>query len=108
MKGRFGYDPRSAWDTLTTGYSPHTQGQKVATYPLTELLAAIGLQTFPPLAINSHYRFVPWEKRLPAITARIAASGAINLSNTLPYQFVVLSRGKFKNFSKAQLIKEQP
>ena len=50
MTGRFGFDPRSSWDTLNTGYSPNDQGEEVDSYPATELLAAIGLQTFPPLA----------------------------------------------------------
>ena len=104
MTGRFGFDPRSSWDTLNTGYSPNDQGEEVASYPTTELLAAIGLQTFPPSPANDHYCYVPWETRLPVIAARTAASGAINPSKTRHYQFAVLSRGKFKNFSKAQLV----
>jgi CRISPR-associated protein Csx14 len=104
MTGRFGFDPRSSWDTLNTGYSPNDQGEEVDSYPATELLAAIGLQTFPPLAVNDHYHYTPWEHPLPALAARTASSGAINLSNTRPYRFAVLSRGKFKNFSRAELV----
>lgn len=104
MTGRFGFDPRSSWDTLNTGYSPNDQGDAVDSYPATELVAAIGLQTFPPLAVNDHYYYTPWEQPLPAIAARTVACGAIKHSNTRPYRFAVQSRGKFKNFSKAELV----
>lgn len=104
MTGRFGFDPRSSWDTLNTGYSPNDQGDEVDSYPATELLAALGLQTFPPLAVDEHYHYTAWEQPLPALAARAVASGAINLSNTRLYRFAVQSRGKFKNFSKAELV----
>jgi CRISPR-associated protein Csb3 len=104
MKGRYGFDTRSSWDTLNTGYSPNDQGNEVDSYPATELLAAIGLQTFSPASVNDRYHFTPWEQPLPTMIARAAASGGVNTSNTIPYGFSILSRGKFKNFSKAQLI----
>jgi CRISPR-associated protein Csx14 len=104
MTGRYGFDPRSSWDTLNTGYSPNDQGEEVDSYPATELLAAIGLETFPPVPAGDHYCFTPWENPLPTIAARAAASNVINPSNTQPYKFSVLSRGKFKSFSKADAV----
>jgi CRISPR-associated protein Csx14 len=104
MTGRYGFDLRSSWDTLNTGYSPNEQGEEVDSYPAVELLAAIGLQNFCPAAVKDAYHFVPWEHLLPAIAARAAVCGALQLGATRPYRFSVLSRGKFKSFSKAQLI----
>jgi CRISPR-associated protein Csb3 len=108
MSGRYGFDPRSSWDTLNTGYSPNDQGEEVDSYPATELLAAIGLQTFRPAAHNGYYQFTPWEQPLPTIAARCAACGSVNPTGTRPYRFAVLSRGKFKNFSKATLTTKEP
>jgi CRISPR-associated protein Csx14 len=102
MTGRYGFDRRSSWDTLNTGYSPNEQGEKVDSYPTVELLAAVGLQNFCPLVVKDMYHFIPWEHPLPTIAARAAVSGAVRTSETSPYGFSVLSRGKFKSFSKAQ------
>ena len=45
---RLGLDPRSSWNTLDTGFSPNDQQLPVDTYAATELLAAVGLETFRP------------------------------------------------------------
>jgi hypothetical protein len=103
MTSRFGVDPRSSWSALDTGYSPNDQNQQpVDTYSAVELLAAIGLQMFSPAVAKVNYVFAPWEQPLPTIAARAAASGTLSLSDARPYSFSILSRGKFKFFSKAE------
>jgi len=49
LTGRFGVDPRAAWNALDMGFSPNDQKMKVATYPAVELLAAVGLQRCRPV-----------------------------------------------------------
>jgi len=104
MTGRFGFDPRSSWDRHNTGYSPNLQGEEVESYPAVELLAAVGLQNFRPASVKDEFYFTPWKKQLPTIAARAAVSGALGLADDCFYSFTVLSRAKFKSFSKAQLI----
>jgi len=106
MTSRIGVDPRSSWNALDTGYSPNDQNQQpVDTYPAVELLAAVGLQTFSPSVVEDTYLCSPWEQPLPAIAARAAVSGILRMSEQRSYGFTVLSRGKFKFFSKAALTK---
>jgi CRISPR-associated protein Csx14 len=102
MTGRFGFDPRSSWNAGDTGFSPNDHSLPVETYPVVELLAAIALQAFSPRTANDKYFFTPWEQALPAIVARAAVSGAMGLSDSRLYGFAILSRGKFKFFSKAE------
>lgn len=104
MSGRFGFDIRSSWDTLNTGYSPNDQGEEVESYPAVELLAAIGLQNFRPVAVEDDFRFTTWSQPLPTIAAIAASSGALALAESRSYRFSVVSRGKFKSLSKAQLL----
>lgn len=105
MTNRFGFDSRSTWDRLNTGYSPNLH-HEVDSYPAVEMLAAIALQTFCPIAVEDQYFFTPWEHALPTIVARAAANNIINISNTPSYSFKIVKRGKFKNFSKAQLVRK--
>jgi CRISPR-associated protein Csb3 len=101
MTSRLGLDPRSSWNTLDTGFSPNDHQLPVDTYPPTELLAAIGLETFRPSLADDGYVYAIWSNPLPVIIARAAASGNLNLQGITRYCFEVASRGKFKYFAKA-------
>lgn len=101
MTSRLGLDPRSSWNTLDTGFSPNDQQLPVDTYPATELLAAIGLETFRPSPADDGYVYAIWSNTLPVIVARAAASGILNIQGITRYSFEVASRGKFKYFTKA-------
>jgi CRISPR-associated protein Csx14 len=103
MTSRLGLDPRSSWNTLDTGFSPNDQKLAVDTYPATELLAAIGLETFRPWPSNDSYIYATWSSPLPVIVARAAASGSLDIQGTTRYRFEVASRGRFKYFTKASL-----
>jgi CRISPR-associated protein Csb3 len=104
MTSRLGLDPRSSWNTLDTGFSPNDQKLAVDTYPATELLAAIGLETFRPSPAEDGYVYAIWSNPLPAIVARAAASGNLDIHGITRYCFEVASRGKFKYFTKAALL----
>lgn len=104
MSGRFGLDPRSAWNTLDFGSSPNTQNTDVFTYPAAEMLAAVGLQGFRPRASRKHgfvYRL--WERPLPVLSARAAVSGALPDGIHQEFSFHVEKRsGSYSCFAFAQ------
>ncbi len=104
MTSRLGLDPRSSWNTLDTGFSPNDQQLPVDTYPATELLAAIGLETFRPSPADDGYVYAVWSNPLPVIVARAAASGNLDIQGITRYCFEVASRGKFKYFTTASLL----
>lgn len=104
MSGRFGLDPRSAWNTLDFGSSPNTQNTEVFTYPAAEMLAAVGLQGFRPRASRKQefiYRL--WERPLPVLSARAAVSGALPDGIHQAFSFQVEKRsGSYSCFAFAQ------
>jgi len=100
MSRRIGLDVRSSWNRLDEGFSPNNQGLKVETYPATELLAAIGLQHFVPVE-GDGYAYLCWTERLPAVVARAAVCGCVEVPSAPWYRIQVEARGKFKYFTKA-------
>ncbi|MDE3100888.1 MAG: hypothetical protein KGJ98_01500 [Chloroflexota bacterium] len=105
LTGRFGFDPRPAWNALDLGFSPNDQGLPVLTAPVTELLGAIGLQGFRPQAAGSRTELIysVWSRRLPLRVARAAASGAFSDRR---FRFEVSSRGRYKSFTYAEPVED--
>ncbi len=103
MTGRIGLDIRSSWNALDEGFSPNDQNLPVDTYPSTELLAAIGLETFRPARVDGGYVYACWSSPLPPTVARSVASGSVRVQGTSSYRFEIGARGKFKFFNKATL-----
>jgi CRISPR-associated protein Csx14 len=101
MTSRIGLDTRSSWNTLDQGFSPNDQTLPVDTYPLAELLGAVGLQTFRPAPVDRGYAYMCWWTPMPTVVARAVASGSVRIEGTTCYRFEVQARGKFKFFSKA-------
>ena len=102
LTGRYGFDPRSAWNTLDVGFSPNEQGMAVDTFAAVELLAAVGLQGFRPVPNEGRrWRYVTWDIPLAAPIARAACAAAIPVRGASAYQFRVASRGSYKGFSYA-------
>ncbi len=101
--GRFGVDPRSAWEALDLGYSPNKQNHAVRTYPTVEILAAIGLQGFRPKGTRrTGLGYCLWLAPLPTIVAR---SGCVQAWGGLPsmsYAYRLEGRGRYKYFSFAE------
>jgi len=98
LKSRFGVDPRSAWETLGTGFSPNTLKMKVATYWATELLAAVGLVSCTPARQDNHLCYAIWGLPLPAIVARAAVTGVLPIHRGQRFAFKLVTRGSFGGF----------
>jgi len=101
MTSRLGLDARSSWNTLDTGFSPNDQNLPVDTYAATELLAAIGLETFRPATDGEGFRYASWSLPLPVGVARAVASGCSGEFVDTRFRFHIRARGKFKSFTQA-------
>ena len=84
----FRLDPRGVVDPIHGGFSPDSlrKGAKggidmrVATYPLCELLAVIGLeQTRPDRLDGRCFAYSVWDRMLPPLLARVALGGHLRL-----------------------------
>lgn len=103
MKGRFGFDPRSSWNTRDFGSSPDAQNARVLTYSITEILAAIGLQGFRANSGNVRKKFAYrlWRDFVPLSVARAAAAGVTPISGQT-FSFTVEKRsGAYSCFAFA-------
>lgn len=109
MSGRFGLDPRSAWNTLDFGSSPNTQSRDVYSYPAAEMLAAVGLQGFRPRSSGGRgFSYWLWTQPLPLVAARAAVSGALPDVDSRAFAFQVDKRsGSYSYFTFSQPIKEE-
>jgi CRISPR-associated protein Csx14 len=103
MTGRIGLDTRSSWNALDEGFSPNDQKVLVDTYPATEFLAAIGLETFRPVRSVNGYVYASWSAPLQTVVARAVASCSVNIQGSTRYNFQIATRGKFKFFTKASV-----
>ena len=108
MSGRFGLDPRSAWNTLDFGSSPNTQNRDAYTYPATEMLAAVGLQGFrPSQQTRKGFLYSLWSSPLPLTVARAAAAGVLSKMGNYDFEFEVAKRsGAYSYFTFAQPLEE--
>jgi hypothetical protein len=93
LTGRLGFDPRSAWNPIDTGFSPNdlsTALKSVPTYAFTELLCAVALQRWPfqPDRGTCHYHL--WSQPLPLSVARIHATAGQGPA----YAFSRIKRGQ--------------
>jgi CRISPR-associated protein Csx14 len=106
LRGRFGVDPRSAWKAMDVGFSPDAQGVEVDTYPIVELLAAVGLQRFRPLQNERKdkgivFRYATWRVPLPATIGAATCIGLISTAIPHWFEFRLVYRGKYKGFDYA-------
>jgi CRISPR-associated protein Csb3 len=95
--GRLGLDPRSAWDADGTGFAPnqHDTLRDAATYAWCELLASIGLQTYPFRARNGRLgEYYTWNAPLPITLARAAATGGLVGVPGQRFEYRRVMRGK--------------
>lgn len=102
LTGRFGLDPRTAWNALDVGFSPNDQNMRVATYPAVELLAAIGLQGFRPREADGCFFYSAWSFPLGAAVARAASGGLLPDGET--YRCETSRRGSYKGLTFANRI----
>jgi CRISPR-associated protein Csx14 len=108
-KSKFGVDPRSAWNALDFGSSPDARNKDAATYPAVEVLAAIGLQGFRPVAERrDSIAYYLWTVLLPLSVARAAAVNAWDGLPRFEYRFSIEKRGQsYKYFKSAQFIERK-
>lgn len=93
LTGRLGFDPRSAWNPIDTGFSPNDLGaalKAVPTFVFSELLAAVALQHWPFRSEDRRGRYSLWTRPLPLSVARVQA--ASDLSPDL--EFTRVKRGQ--------------
>lgn len=108
-KSKFGVDPRSAWNALDFGFSPDAHNRDASTYPMVEVLAAIGLQGFRPDARRRHrIEYYLWTSPLPVEVARLAAVAAWEGLPRFEYEFSIAKRGQsYKFFTFAEYIERK-
>lgn len=99
---KLGVDPRPAWNALDYGYSPneHTKKSSLA-YPMTELLACLGLQGIRPGMRKRRLAYALWTEGLTMPPARLAAAGGWSGLPTVEYEFEIERRGKYGCFQIA-------
>lgn len=107
LRGRFGVDPRAAWDALHVGFSPKERRMTVATYIVVELAGAIGLQSFRPKVEQDLYLYATWITPLSACVARPVAAGIIPTAVHKRYRFALTTRGRYKGFDFATPIGDE-
>jgi CRISPR-associated protein Csx14 len=82
----FRLDPRGSVDPIHSGFSPDTlrKGDKggldvrVATYPICELLAILGLEHARPERLDGNrFAYCVWDRFLPPVLARAATAGTL-------------------------------
>jgi CRISPR-associated protein Csx14 len=105
-RSKFGIDPRSAWNALDFGFSPDKHNRDSATYPIVEMLGAIGLQGFRPRPDTRDRRSLEyrlWSVPLHLSVARLAAFSGWPGLPSFRYRFSIAKRGqsyKFYTFAK--------
>jgi len=105
LTGRFGVDPRAAWNALDVGFSPNEQGMEVLTFPAVELLASVGLQRFRPVQDGNYgFSYATWTIPLRVPVARAASANLIPAGNTQTFRFRIAMRGNYKGFDFATLV----
>lgn len=97
QKGRFGFDPGPAWNTLDVGFSPNEQGMEVESSPAVEMLAAVGLQRFRPVMSDSResFDYFTWHSPYSPSVAAAAMAGAMREACDVRYRGSIVSRGQY-------------
>lgn len=97
QKGRFGFDPGPAWNPLDVGFSPNEHTLEVEASPAVELLAAIGVTRFLPIAgyDRETFEYMTWHIPLSPSIAAAAMCSEIADSSSIRFRGCVVSRGQY-------------
>lgn len=108
-KAKFGVDPRSAWNTLDFGFSPNEHGRDSAVFPVVEVMAAFGLQTFrPAVASRQRIGYSLWKSPLALAVARQAFRSPWDGLPVRPCTFAIQQRGQsYKYFTFGNDIQQE-
>ena len=94
MTSRLSVDPRASWTAIDAGFSPNDQNFTVATFPLVEFLAGIGLQRNRPAPDRrQQWSYTAWNTPLPSPLIPTAKQ-ILPSSQTVLYRFEIASRGQ--------------
>ena len=101
--GSFNFDPRGAWTAIDAGYSPNDQAHGLASSPVVELLAAIGVEHARPDEYeNRKIRYATWGCVVAPMLARPALAGAAVGIPARRFRFDLDLSGKNKVVTFAQ------
>jgi CRISPR-associated protein Csb3 len=107
-RSKFGIDPRSAWNALDFGFSPDAHNRDAVTFPIVEVLGAIGLQGFRPIVDRRQASYFLWMTDLPTSVARLGGVAAWDGLPRFEYKFAISKRGQsYKFFDFAQFIERK-
>ncbi|KKL04912.1 hypothetical protein LCGC14_2611320 [marine sediment metagenome] len=98
MTSRLSVDPRASWTAIDAGFSPNDQNFTVATFPLVEFLAGIGLQRNRPAPDKrQRWCYTAWKTPLPSPLISTAKQ-VLPSSQTVLYRFEIASRGQMARY----------
>ena len=100
--GSFNFDPRGAWTAIDAGYSLNDQGHDISSSPLTELLAACGLEFTRPIISKRHVTYAVWKEWLPPVLARVAFQKRLTGLDYRVFSYELALSGKNKVITFAQ------
>ncbi len=104
MGGSFNFDPRGAWTAINAGYSPNDQGDQIASSPVVEFLAALGLEHARPDEYETRkVRYAAWGIPLPPMLARAALCSALTTVPLQRFRFELDMPGKNKAVTFAEM-----
>jgi len=106
MTGRLSVDPRSSWTALDAGFSPNDQNFTVATFPLVEFLAGIGLQRNRPRFHEKRWYYTTWNSPLPSALIP-AADQILSPAMITLFSFELAQRGQMNRYFTYALEGEQ-
>jgi len=99
-----GYDCRSAISAFDLGYN-YNKISDVVVYPAVDLFAIIGLNhARPKTNDNNYFEYSLWSLHLPPECARAVITGAIPWLASATWRVSVESRGRFKTWTRGELI----
>lgn len=97
LKGTFNFDPRKTWTAIDTGFSPDAHNYAVTSSPITELLAACGLEHARPYKSpsDSHiWEYSIWKDPFTPMLARAALGGGNLNTHSRRFSFELKKPGK--------------
>jgi len=98
-----GYDCRSAISAFDLGYN-YNKISDVVVYPAVDLFAIIGLNHARPNTKDNYFEYCLWSLPFPPECARAVITGTIPWLASATWRVKVESRGRFKTWTRGELI----
>ena len=99
-------DAKTNWNKLDMGYSLYDEGHTIATSPITEFLAAIGLENTRPMKEKElTFKYRIWNEYIPPTLSRAIMSCSLpNIG--IPYRTFSFEQIEQKNYKQTSYAKE--